>query len=115
MTNGAKNHPQDKTNNRPQDRAENRLNIINPVSFTWRRSNPVQICVAVISEVELEEVLMKRFIIEPDWSSRVRLRGLMLLIDYICRNLKNGSISISADLAHQFVSSSEIAVVMSIY
>jgi hypothetical protein len=38
------------------------------------------------------------------WCSRVRLLGLLLLIDYIFRNLKNGSITISADLAHSFTS-----------
>jgi len=38
------------------------------------------------------------------WCSRVRVLGLLLLIDYISRNLKNGCISISADLAHQYVS-----------
>jgi hypothetical protein len=30
--------------------------------------------------------------------------GLLLLIDYICRNLKKGSITVSADLAHSFTS-----------
>ncbi|HWX15570.1 MAG TPA: hypothetical protein VNY07_03190 [Chthoniobacterales bacterium] len=39
------------------------------------------------------------------WCSRVRVLGLLLLIDYICRNdKKNGVISISADLARSFVS-----------
>ena len=38
------------------------------------------------------------------WCSRVRVLGLLLLIDYICRNLKRNRITISADLAHSFVS-----------
>jgi hypothetical protein len=38
------------------------------------------------------------------WCSRVRLSGLLLLIDYVCRNLKKNGIPISADLAHSFVS-----------
>jgi hypothetical protein len=38
------------------------------------------------------------------WCTRVRVLGLLSLIAYICRHLKKGTISISADLAHQFVS-----------
>jgi hypothetical protein len=91
MTQESKNRPHDTTKNRPHDTTKNRLNIINPVRL-----------IAVIREAELGGLLKVHD--EPDWSSRVRLRGLMLLIDYLCRNLKNGSISISADLAHQFVS-----------
>ena len=91
MTQESKNRPHDTTKNRPHERTKNRLNIINPVRL-----------VAVISEAGLEGLLKVHDV--SDWSSRVRLRGLMLLIDYLCRNLKNGSISISADLAHQFVS-----------
>jgi len=92
MTSGAKNHPQDRTKNRPQDAAKNRPDIINPVCLC-----------SVIGEDSLRALLnIKR---QRAWSSRVRVRGLLLLIDYICRNLKkNGAITISADLAHSFVS-----------
>jgi hypothetical protein len=91
MTNGAKNHPHDGTKNRPQDDAENRPDIINPVSLS-----------GVIDEVSLKSLLTAKR--QTPWCSRVRLRGLLLLIDYICRNLKNGTITISADLAHSFTS-----------
>ena len=91
MTNGAKNHPHDKAENRPQDDSKNRPDII----------NPVPLC-RVVDEVSLKGLLnIKR---QNAWSSRVRLLGLLLLIDYICRNLKNGAITISADLAHSFTS-----------
>jgi hypothetical protein len=91
-TNGAKNHLHDKPKNRPQDELENRPDIINPVSLC-----------GVVDEATLKGLLnVKR---QAAWCSRVRLRGLLLLIDYICRNLKkNGTITISADLAHSFVS-----------
>ena len=84
MTNGAKNHPHDKRKNRPD--------II----------NPVLLC-GVVDESSLKALLTAKR--QTAWCSRVRLRGLLLLIDYICRNLKKGGgISISADLAHSFVS-----------
>ena len=84
MTNGAKNHPQDKAKNRPD--------IINPVCLR-----------GVLTEGSLKALLKSKG--QTAWCSRVRLRGLLLLIDYICRNLKgNGTITISADLAHSFVS-----------
>jgi hypothetical protein len=92
MTNGAKNHSHDRTKNRPHDDSKNRPDIINPVSLC-----------GVINEDSLKALLsIKR---QNAWCSRVRLRGLLLLIDYICRNLKkNGTITISADLAHSFIS-----------
>ena len=92
MTSGAKNHPQDRTKNRPHDAPKNRPDIINPVCLC-----------GVIDEASLKALLIAKR--QTPWCSRVRLRGLLLLIDYICRNLKrNGTITISADLAHSFVS-----------
>jgi hypothetical protein len=91
MTNGAKNRPQDKAKNRPQDRLKNRPDIINPVPL-----------LGVVADVVLKDLLKSKG--QTAWCSRVRLLGLLLLIDYICRNLKKGAISISADLAHSFVS-----------
>jgi hypothetical protein len=91
MTNGVKNRPHDKAKNRPQDGFKNRPDIINPVCL-----------VGVIEEASLKALLAAER--QKPWCSRVRLRGLLLLIDYICRNFKSGRISMSADLAHQFVS-----------
>ena len=91
MTNGAKNHPQDEAKNRPQDALKNHPDIINPVCLY-----------GVVDEVVLKDLLKSKR--QTAWCSRVRLRGLMLLIDYICGNLKNGLIPISADLAHSYVS-----------
>src|SRR5437016_2358778 len=91
MTIGAKNHQHDKPKNHPQEALENRPDII----------NPVPLC-GVIDEDSLKDLLNVKG--QKAWCSRVRLRGLLLLIDYICRNLKkNGAITISADLAHSFV------------
>ena len=92
MTNGAKNHLHDRAKNRPQDGLKNRPDIINPVCLC-----------GVVDENSLKGLLnVKR---QNAWCSRIRLRGLLLLIDYICRNLKkNGAITISADLAHSFIS-----------
>ena len=92
MTNGAKNHPHDKAKNRPQDALKNHPYIINPVCLQ-----------GVLTEGSLEALLKSKG--QTAWCSRVRLRGLLLLIDYICRNLKvNGTITISGDLANSFVS-----------
>src|SRR5215510_10750557 len=91
MTNGTKNRPQDNAKNRPHDGFKNRPDIINPVCLR-----------GVVDEAELKALLKSKR--QTAWRSRVRLRGLLLLIDYICRNLKNGAITISADLAHSFVS-----------
>ena len=90
-TNSAKNRPQDKAKNRPQDSLKNRPDII----------NPVRVC-GVLVEADLKALLNANR--QTAWCSRVRLRGLLLLIDYICRNLKRNRITISADLAHSFVS-----------
>jgi hypothetical protein len=87
MTNGAKNRLHDKAKNRPQDRLKNRPDIIKPVSLC-----------GVVDEVSLEALLRSER--QGAWCSRVRLCGLLFLIDYICRNLKNGLISISADLEY---------------
>src|SRR6266487_5378250 len=91
MTNGAKNHPQDKAKNRPQDGSKNRPDIINPVCLR-----------GVVDEATLKGLLNAKG--QTAWCSRIRLRGLLLLIDYILRHIKDGRISMSADLAHSFVS-----------
>ena len=92
MTNGVKNRPQDQAKNRPHDDFKNRPDIITPVCL-----------LGVVDEAELRVLLKSER--QTAWCSRVRLRGLLLLIDYICRKLKkNDTITISADLAHQFVS-----------
>jgi len=91
MTNGTKNRPHDKAKNPPQDGFKNRPDITNPVSLC-----------GVSDEAELKALLGGQM--QTAWCTRVRLLGLLLLIDYICRNFKNGMISMSADLAHQFVS-----------
>jgi hypothetical protein len=92
MTNGAENRPQDKAKNRPQDGFKNRPDIINPVCLR-----------GVVCEDSLKALLESNR--QTAWCSRVRLRGLLLLINHICRNLKKtGTITISADLAHSFVS-----------
>jgi|ERR1700736_623616 len=91
MANGAKNHPHNKAKNRPQDALENRPNIINPVSLC-----------GVVDQAGLSALLNSKR--QSVWCSRVRVCGLLLLIDYICRKLKKDRISICADLAHQFVS-----------
>ena len=91
MTNGARNHPHDKAKNRPQDGSKNRPDIINPVCLG-----------GVVDEATLKGLLNAKG--QTAWCSRIRLRGLLLLIDYICRNLKKNSVTISADLAHSFVS-----------
>jgi hypothetical protein len=56
----------------------------------------------VVTEAELKGLLQSKGQIA--WCSRVRVGGLLLLIDYLSRNLKNGMVSISADLARQYVS-----------
>ena len=87
-----KNRLHDKAKNRPQDDAENRPDIINPVCLC-----------GAIDEASLKVLLIAKR--QMPWCSHVRLCGLLLLINYICRNLKkNGTITISADLAHSFVS-----------
>jgi hypothetical protein len=92
MTNGAKNRPHDNAKNRPQDAIKNHPDIIKPVCL-W----------GVLDEASLKALLKSRR--QTAWCSRVRVRGLLLLIDYICRKVrKKGTITISADLAHSFVS-----------
>jgi hypothetical protein len=83
MTNGVENRPHDKSKNRPD--------IINPVPL-----------MGVVGEHGLKALLVRKK--QTAWCTRVRILGLLLLIDYICRHLKRGQISMSADLAHQFVS-----------
>ena len=56
----------------------------------------------VVGELGLKALLVREK--QTAWCTRVRILGLLLLIDYICRHLKRGQISMSADLAHQFVS-----------
>jgi hypothetical protein len=78
MTNGVKNRPHDKAKNRPQDDAENRPDIINPVCLC-----------GVVDEAELKVLLKSKK--QTAWCTRVRILGLLLLIDYICRHLKRGA------------------------
>ena len=57
----------------------------------------------VVGEHGIKALLVREK--QTAWCTRVRILGLLLLIDYICRNLKkNGAITISADLARSFVS-----------
>ncbi len=90
-TKGSENRPQGNARNRPHDDSKNRPDIINPVCL-----------IGVVDEDELKALLSANR--QTPWCSRVRVLGLLLLIDYIIRNLKVGRISISADLAHQYVS-----------
>jgi len=91
MTKGAKNRLQDNAKNRPQDRLKNHPDIINPVRL-----------LGVVDEDSLKALLKDKK--QTAWCTRVRILGLLLLIDYILRHTRNGRISMSADLAHQFVS-----------
>jgi hypothetical protein len=91
MTKGAKNRPQDNAKNRLQDASKNRPDIINPVPLK-----------GVVGEHGIKALLVRKK--QTAWCTPVRILGLLLLIDYICRHLKRGQISMSADLAHQFVS-----------
>ena len=91
MLGSSKNRPQDDAQNRPQDSFKNRPDIINPVCLC-----------GVVDEAELKVLLNSKK--QTAWCTRVRILGLLLLIDYILRHIKNGRISMSADLAHQFVS-----------
>jgi hypothetical protein len=86
-----KNRSQDAVKNHPQDGSKNRPDIINPVSL-----------LGVIDESGLKGLLKANK--QATWCSRVRVCGLLLLIDYISRNQKKGTISISADLARQYIS-----------
>jgi len=90
-TNPAKNRLHDKTKNRTHDSSKYRPDIIKPVSLC-----------GVIDEFGLKALLKAHA--QTNWCTRVRLQGLLLLIDYICRHLKNGTVTISSDLAHSFVS-----------
>ena len=91
-TNSAKNHPQDNAKNRLQDELKNHPDIITPVFLT-----------GVIRGDSLRALLTARG--HTAWCSRVRVNGLLLLIHFIYRNLKpNCTITISADLAHSYVS-----------
>ena len=91
MTRSPKNRPHDNGKNHPQDDSKIHPDI----------TNPVVLC-GVIGEQCLGTLLVSEGF--PAWSSRVRVHGLLLLIDYICRNAKKGQISISADLAHGYAS-----------
>src|SRR5260370_15829538 len=91
MTNGAENRLHDEAKNHPHDGSKNHPDIINPVSLC-----------GVVDQATLKALLNAKR--QTAWCSRVRLLGLLLLIDYICRHLKKNAISISANLAHSFVS-----------
>ena len=57
---------------------------------------------AVCTEEELRRILEKAGQVE--WCTRVRLRGLLLLVDFVIRNQTPQGYSIPADLAHGYVS-----------
>ena len=57
---------------------------------------------AVCTEEELRRILVRAGQIE--WCTRVRLRGLLLLVDFAIRNHSLHGYSIPADLAHGYVS-----------
>jgi hypothetical protein len=81
----------DKVKKHLQDRAKKHPDIIKPVGV-----------VGVVDEVELKVLL--RFHKQSDWQTRVRVNGLLLLIDAVTRNLKKGVASISPDLGRSYVS-----------
>src|SRR5262249_32960183 len=66
-------------------------NIINPVSL-----------LGVVDEKQLNRLLTSH--LHFGWCTRVRIQGLLLLLDYLLRNTKNGLASISAELARSYVS-----------
>ena len=57
---------------------------------------------AVCTEEELRRILQAAGQVE--WCTRVRLRGLLLLVDFAIRNHSLHGYSIPADLAHGYVS-----------
>src|SRR5262245_12383152 len=91
MTSDSKNRSQDSAKNRPQDGKRNRPDIINPVAL-----------VGVVDGRVLEALLRANK--QSQWCTPVRIKGLLLLLDYICRHMTHRGISISADLARSFVS-----------
>ena len=56
----------------------------------------------VVTLDELSGILAKAR--QPEWRTRVRLGGLLSLIDFVVRNCRSKGVSISAELAHDFVS-----------
>ena len=90
-TKSSKKHQQDKLKKHLQDRAKKHHDIINPVTLC-----------GVVNEDELKVLL--RFHHQRDWLTRVRVCGLLILIDLVIRKLKKGVASISADLARSYVS-----------
>lgn len=85
-----KKRPQDKSKKRPRDASKKRPDIINPVSLD-----------GVVSECELRTLLKAKR--QYAWCSRVRVGGLLMLIDTL-RNRKSGLMSVSADTARSYVS-----------
>ena len=69
------------------------------MSKTRLRSDSLR---AVCTEEELRRIL--RAAGQVEWCTRVRLRGLLLLVDFLIRNQASEGFSIPADLAHAFVS-----------
>jgi len=90
-TENSKKHPQYKLKKHLQDRAKKHPDIIKPV-----------VLLGVVGEDELKGLL--RFHHQPDWLTRVRVYGLLTLIDLVIRKLKKGVASISANLARSYVS-----------
>jgi hypothetical protein len=58
--------------------------------------------IGVVSVDELAECLRRAR--QKEWCTRVRLHGLVLLIDFVCRNHTVGGLPVSADLADGYIS-----------
>jgi hypothetical protein len=56
--------------------------------------------IGVVSGGELAECLRRGG--QDGWCTRVRLGGLLLLIDFVCRNHSVGGFPVAADLAGEF-------------
>ena len=56
----------------------------------------------VVSKNDLDRCL--RRIGQTEWCTNVRLHGLLLIIDYVCRCHSRQEVSIPADLAHGYIS-----------
>ena len=91
MTGHPKNRPHGSGKNRPHDGAKKHPDIINPVPLS-----------GVIDERNLRELLRRKK--QPQWCSAVRVKGLLLLIDYCCRHMTANGVTISGELARSYVS-----------
>ena len=76
---------------RPQLSSKKRHDIINPVEL-----------VGLVAEGDLRKLLKAKG--QHSWCSRVRICGLLLLINHALRHQKKGEVGISGELARSFVS-----------